>query len=231
MEPIRNWRIHFPAWARGYQKKELESEQAFRAKLSRVSDPLGATTAAAVNGTPPAKPAAPVPSRQQITDWLADHENAGMRAKAGEWTTWDTLPPYAREEFLEHLHALRAGIDPGDFLRFFLIRRRGSSAAVGRERERFEREIKRARYCGSFVIIVEGTFGDVLNANHARGQLTEAAIAGTVAAWTRRGAPVIFAGTAAAAADLAFRFLAGQVREMERTARVLTLISGPDVLP
>ena len=95
-------------------------------------------------------------------------------------------------------------------------------AAVGRERKRFDLEVKRARYCGSFVIIVEGTFGDVLTANHARGLLTEAAIAGTVASWTRRGAPVLFAGSVHAAADLAYRFLAGQVREIERTAKALS---------
>ena len=95
-------------------------------------------------------------------------------------------------------------------------------AAVGRERKRFDLEVKRARYCGSFVIIVEGTFADVLTANHARGLLAEAAIAGTIASWTRRGAPVLFAGTVHAAADLAYRFLAGQVREIERTAKAIS---------
>lgn len=94
-------------------------------------------------------------------------------------------------------------------------------AAVGRERERFERELKRARYLGAFCILVEGTWGDVLNANHSRGLIAPAAIAGTVASWTRRGAPVLFAGTVAAAAELAFRFLAGQVREVQRDARAL----------
>ena len=92
-------------------------------------------------------------------------------------------------------------------------------AAIGRERKRFDLEVKRARYCGSFVIIVEGTFADVLTANHARGLLSEAAIAGTIASWTRRGAPVLFAGTVHAAADLAYRFLASQVREIERAAK------------
>lgn len=74
---------------------------------------------------------------------------------------------------------------------------------------------------GSFAIIVEGTFADVLTANHSRGHLSEAAIVGTIATWTRRGAPVLFAGTIYAAADLAYRFLAGQVREIERAAKVL----------
>lgn len=95
-------------------------------------------------------------------------------------------------------------------------------AAIGRERKRFDLELRRARYCGSFVIIVEGTLGDVLAANHARGLLSEAAIAGTIASWTRRGAPILFAGGARSAADLAHRFLTGQVREIERAAKAVT---------
>lgn len=94
-------------------------------------------------------------------------------------------------------------------------------AAIGRERERFDREVRRARHLGAFCIIVEGSFADVLQANRQRGQLSEAAIVGTVAAWTRRGAPVLFAGTVATAADLAFRFLTGQVREVQRDTRAL----------
>ncbi len=94
-------------------------------------------------------------------------------------------------------------------------------AAVGRERKRFDLELKRARYLGSFCILVEGTFADVLAANHARGQLSEAAIVGTVASWTRKGAPVLFAGTVRAAADLAYRFLAGQIKEVDRAARAI----------
>ena len=94
-------------------------------------------------------------------------------------------------------------------------------AAIGRERERFDRELRRARYCGSFTIIVEGTLADVANANRQRGQLSEAAIFGTVASWTRRGAPVLFAGTVHAAADLAYRILAGQVREIDRAAKAI----------
>lgn len=92
-------------------------------------------------------------------------------------------------------------------------------AAIGRERKRFDLEVKRARYCGAFCIIVEGTYADVFLANHARGLISEAAITGTIATWTRRGAPVLFAGNVRNAADLAYRFLAGQVREIERTAK------------
>ena len=94
-------------------------------------------------------------------------------------------------------------------------------AAIGRERERFDRELRRARYCQSLTIVVEGTLADVANANRQRGQLSENAIFGTIASWTRRGAPVLFAGTVHAAADLAYRILAGQVREIDRAAKAI----------
>ena len=97
-------------------------------------------------------------------------------------------------------------------------------AAVGRERARFDRELRRARHLDSFVIIVEGSFGDVLNANHARGQLSPNAILGSVAAWTRQGAPVLFAGSVRCAAELAYAFLAGQVREIERASKALARV-------
>lgn len=94
-------------------------------------------------------------------------------------------------------------------------------AAVGRERERFDRELRRARHLGSFCIIVEGSFADVLAANRQRGQLAPAAILGSVAAWTRRGAPVLFAGSVRCAAELAYCFLRGQVKEIERAVKAL----------
>ena len=94
-------------------------------------------------------------------------------------------------------------------------------AAVGRERERFDRELARARYLGAFCIVVEGSFADVLTANREKGQLAPAAILGSVASWTRRGAPVLFAGSVRHAADLAYRFLAGQVREVERAGKAI----------
>ena len=95
-------------------------------------------------------------------------------------------------------------------------------AAIGRERKRFDLEVKRARYCGSFTIIVEASLSDVMCANHARGQLTEAHILGAVAAWSRRGAPVLFAGSPRSAALLAYRILAGQISDVQRAAKAIS---------
>jgi DNA excision repair protein ERCC-4 len=89
-------------------------------------------------------------------------------------------------------------------------------ACIGRERERFERELKRGRYVGRFMVIVEGTLADVLE--QARGVHINAII-GTLAAWQRRYAPFCFAGNVAPAARVAEAFLCGQAREIARLAR------------
>ena len=46
--------------------------------------------------------------------------------------------------------------------------------------------------------------------------MTEASLLGTVAAWTRRYCPIIFAGDERHAADLAWRYLAGQITEARK---------------
>lgn len=91
-------------------------------------------------------------------------------------------------------------------------------AACGRERERFERDLARSRYCGAFCIIVEGNLGDVIL--QARG-VQYNALMSTIATWTRRYGSILFAGGQHAAATLAYRFLAGQVREIERAVKAL----------
>ena len=88
------------------------------------------------------------------------------------------------------------------------------AACLGRERERFERELRRGRHCGRLLVIVEGNFDDVARA--AQG-MHRNAIVGTLAAWSVRFCPIIFAGDVATAAAIAFRALASQVRDAERT--------------
>ena len=92
------------------------------------------------------------------------------------------------------------------------------AGCIGSNRERFERELKRSRYCGRFIVVCEGTLGDVCAAGRS---IHHSAIVGTVAAWTTRYCPIIFAGTVAAAADFAFRALRAQVREIERTHKAV----------
>jgi hypothetical protein len=92
------------------------------------------------------------------------------------------------------------------------------ACCVGSSRERFERELRRGRYCGRFIVVVEGTLGDVCSA--ARG-MHHSSIVGSIAAWTARFCPFVFAGSVEAAADFSFRALASQVRDIERAAKAL----------
>jgi len=92
------------------------------------------------------------------------------------------------------------------------------AGCIGASRERFERELKRSRYCGRFLVVCEGSLSDVCRASRG---LTEQAITGTIAAWTTRYCPFVFAGTLAAAADFAFRALRAQVCDIERAAKSL----------
>ena len=90
------------------------------------------------------------------------------------------------------------------------------AGCIGASRERFERELRRGRYVGRFLIVVEGTLSDVQLA--ARG-IHPNAISGTLASWAVRFCPIIFAGSTAGAADFAFRALAAQVRDIQRAAQ------------
>ena len=89
-------------------------------------------------------------------------------------------------------------------------------ACMTSARERFERELLRSRYLGRFVVVVEGSLEDVLA---SRRQMSEASLIGTLAAWQRRFTGFFFAGTIKTAAEFSFRFLAGQVAEIERAYR------------
>lgn len=50
--------------------------------------------------------------------------------------------------------------------------------------------------------------------------MSEASIIGTVAAWSRRFCPILFAGDERRAAELAWRYLAGQVHEAHKVVKV-----------
>jgi ERCC4-type nuclease len=86
---------------------------------------------------------------------------------------------------------------------------------MGKGRDRFERELKRSRYLGRLLIVVEGTLADVLA--QSRG-IHPSAIIGTLAAWQRRYSPICFAGNVETAAKIAESFLLGQVKEIQREA-------------
>jgi DNA excision repair protein ERCC-4 len=135
--------------------------------------------------------------------------------------------PHPWERFLPEGWVLERGtLETGDLALAVLpeagvVERKTSSDlanCIGKGRERFERELRRCRYVGRMVVVIEGTLSDVAVA--ARGVHCNAVV-GTLAAWTRRYCPFVFCGFERLAADFAFRFLTGQLRGIERLANAL----------
>ncbi len=126
-----------------------------------------------------------------------------------------------------HVELERATLDTGDFALAGLpdgaiVERKTVSDFLGcmtSGRERFERELLRSRHVGAFCIIVEGTFADCIA---ARGDMALPSLIGTVAAWTRRYCPIIFAGDERTAAALCWRYLAGQITEAHKIVKATT---------
>lgn len=147
--------------------------------------------------------------------------------------TLDTREPWPHswERFLpEGWHFERGTLETGDIALAVLpdaavVERKtpGDMAnCLGVGRERFERELRRGRYCGRMVVVVEGSLADVCVAGRG---LHHNAVIGTLAAWTLRYCPFVFAGSARIAADFAFRFLGAQVRDIQREAKALSAAS------
>ncbi len=84
-------------------------------------------------------------------------------------------------------------------------------------RERFEKELRRARLdCRGFIIVVEATLAVVLA---KAGGMSEASLLGTVASFAGRGVPVIFAGSVEYAARISFAAMQQPVRSMDKRLR------------
>ena len=94
-------------------------------------------------------------------------------------------------------------------------------ACLGRERIRFEKELKRGRYVGRLVVVCDGSMADLLcEARRRGGGMSDASIIGTLAAWQRRYCPFFFAGSVKVAAEFSERLLRGQVREIVQAAKI-----------
>ena len=81
---------------------------------------------------------------------------------------------------------------------------------IGQERARFEAELARFRAFPERLVLIEGSWGSVLN--DPKTKLKPQSIAGTVAAWTARYCPFMFADNREMAEDFARRFLFNAAR-------------------
>ncbi|MFN0130834.1 MAG: ERCC4 domain-containing protein [Verrucomicrobiales bacterium] len=115
----------------------------------------------------------------------------------------------------------RATLETGDLALAanpsIVVERKAPEDLIGclaQSRERFEAELRRSRNsCDSFVVVVEGSMADL---HRLRRGLHWSAVVGTIAAWTRRYAPIILAGDVEQAAHFAFRYLAQPIAEARR---------------
>ena len=132
--------------------------------------------------------------------------------------------PHSWARFLPaHVRLIRGKLDTGDFCLLgheagFVVERKTVTdllGCVGNGRERFTRELERAATLQGFCIVVEGHLSDLLAETRA---IHREAIIGTLAAWERRHCNIVFAGRQIVAAEFAWRYLAGQVRDAEKAA-------------
>ena len=89
------------------------------------------------------------------------------------------------------------------------------ASCIGVGRDRFERELKRGRSCGRMIVVVEGTLSDVVVTGR---RMHHNAVVGTLAAWSLRYCPFVFAGSERMAADSALPWQPGAGNPTRRMA-------------
>ena len=144
---------------------------------------------------------------------------------AGATLQIDTREPWPHpwQRHLPEVTFQRHGLETGDICLagnpLLVIERKTVSDFLGSitsGRERFNNELRRARYLDAFWIIVEGSLPDV---NARKGGMSEASLLGTIAAFSRRGIQIIFAGSERMAALIAWRLLSQPIAEANRLVK------------
>lgn len=97
---------------------------------------------------------------------------------------------------------------------------------LGRERERFERELQRAAALQAFMVVVEAPWGDLAAGNY-RSQLNPNSARQSVLAFTcRYRIPFMFAGTRAEAERMTFDYLRHYLRSARERLKTLLRAHG-----
>ena len=97
---------------------------------------------------------------------------------------------------------------------------------LGRERERFERELQRAAALSAFMVVVEAPWGDLAAGNY-RSQLNPNSARQSVLAFTcRYRVPFMFAGTRAEAERMTFDYLRHYLRSTRERLKTLLRAHG-----
>ena len=91
---------------------------------------------------------------------------------------------------------------------------------IGRERERFEREMQRILAYPARLLIIEATWRDVI-AGGWRSKVDPRAVGGSLIGWMVTGIPIFFAGDHASAGKIVSRFLFCAARRRWEEAQTL----------
>lgn len=133
--------------------------------------------------------------------------------------------PHPWAKHLSDVRFERCGLETGDIALagnpHLAVERKTVSDFLGSitsGRDRFEAELKRSRLLDKFAIVVEGDFTTCLG---NLGGMNVESFVGTVAAITRRFCPILFAGSEAMAARVAWKFLIQPVSEWNKTLRAI----------
>lgn len=94
-------------------------------------------------------------------------------------------------------------------------------ACVGRERERFERELHRLAAYPVRLLVIESTWATIEAGNFDRSQVTSSAAMGSLLGWMAQGIPVVMTGNHEQAGRMVSRFLFLAARRRYREARQL----------
>ena len=97
---------------------------------------------------------------------------------------------------------------------------------VGEGRERFERELARARSLDAFAVVVEASFQDMAQGRYRSKMKPHAALQSVLAFQVRYGVQFVWAGTRAGAEYAAFHFLRHYLREAQERLKAVVKAHG-----
>ena len=97
---------------------------------------------------------------------------------------------------------------------------------TGEGRERFERELARARGLDAFAVVVEASFQDVAAGRYRSRMNSHAALQSVLAFQVRYGVPFIWCGNRAGAEYATFHFLRHYLREAQERLRAVLKAHG-----
>jgi ERCC4-type nuclease len=97
---------------------------------------------------------------------------------------------------------------------------------VGDGRERFERELARARGLDAFCVVVEASFQDMAEGRYRSRMKPHAALQSILAFQVRHGCQFVWAGTRAGAEYATFHFLRHYLREAQERLKAVVKAHG-----